>query len=665
MDIEGILARLVVRHQRGDIYDTLCPAHPDSNPSMTVSKGERGGVVVHCNVGCTFEQIAAAIGLTPKDFMGEPYVVAEYKYTDVNGNWLYSVQRWHPKDFRCVPGLPAPAKRVLYNMPAVGWCHSTDTTLYIVEGERDVDTLNALGIPSTCNVGGAGKWLPQYTEAVRGLNVVIIADNDDPGRAHAREIARQLKGNARLVTTMYSPYGKDVSDLIEAGYTVDALQLLPDAEGGSIYTASGVKTRKVQWAWDQRIPLGKLTSIDGDPGGGKSLMTLDWAARWSTGTPMPGETEATIGPVPVILVSAEDDIDDTIVPRLIRAGANLDLIKLIPHGITPKLPFDMGTDLAWLEEEIMTVGARVVILDPLMAFLPDKTDSHSDHSTRRALGPLKYMASTTGAATLLVRHLNKGGSGTKAMYRGGGSIAFIGAARAGFMVGRSEEDSRIRLVVGVKANLARDDMPALSYTVEAEGGVPYVVWGDAVAITAQEVADGGPKKPAGPTATDDEIASRRKGRSAAHNWLVHQLGVGPLPWEEVLELAKDVGFSPMTLRRARDDCPHMHLVHGAGGARDATWHLTESDGEAPVCSFAHVPRGLAVPVGAEQMTKREPDGDSEFPDGQSEEDRDAALAEMPKHCTICKTEVGARAFGKPYWVYRCRAHDPRTYGAQL
>jgi hypothetical protein len=539
-------------------YSARCPApaHVDVKPSLTVHAGRHGGVVAKCQRGCKIEDVVTGLGLTLADLMGAPYIEAEYEYRNETGKTVYTVERWaNPKTFRIRPGLPLPAQRVMYQVDAIQWCRENEFPIYLVEGEKDCETLRLKGIPATTVVGGAGKWQPQYTDALAGLDVIVVADNDEVGVASARSIVEQIRRYARSVALKYSPVGKDVSDLVEAGYTLDALRDLP-LEGGAVYVASQIQPKAVRWLWPGHIPYGKVTFIEGDPGDGKSLLTVDLAARLSAGREMPGGAGA-VEPVKVALVSGEDDPDDTIVPRLNAAGANLDNVLIVPHGPSPDLPFELARDWLWLRDYCMTHGVGVVVFDPVNAFLGEKTDTHNDSSTRRGLMPLKILASTTGAAVIGVRHLNKGNVGTKAIYRSGGSIAFVGMARAAFLVAPNPRDREVRVLACVKMSLARKP-PSLTYTIEGDGDAsPRLVWGEAIEATAQDVLDG-PEKES--DADPHEQVGRRVARLRERAFLYEILQDEPLAWGDIVALGKAEGFSARTLERARNEVLSVESV---------------------------------------------------------------------------------------------------------
>jgi len=248
-----------------------------------------------------------------------------------------------------------------------------------------------------------------------------------------------------------------------------------------------VKKENVQWLWVWRIPRGKLALLDGDPGVGKSVLSQDLAARVSAGQPMPLQDQPA-QPGHVVIVTAEDSTADTIRPRLETAGANLQRVSVMStikdkHG---ERGFRVPDDLPLLEKEIRRLGAVLVILDPLMAFLPANVNSWRDQDVRRALAPLAKMAERTGAAVLVIRHLNKK-PGITAIYRGGGSIGIAGAARSALLIAPDPHDPSVRVLTSVKSNLARTPHPLAFRIVKADNGSAKVVWVGKTHYTADEL----------------------------------------------------------------------------------------------------------------------------------------------------------------------------------
>jgi hypothetical protein len=246
----------------------------------------------------------------------------------------------------------------------------------------------------------------------------------------------------------------------------------------------GVEPEQVGWLYPKRIPLGKLTVVDGDPGLGKSATATDFGARVSVGRTWPDGAPCEVGGV--VICSAEDGLADTIRPRLEAAGADLSRVlalDTIPDGDAER-PISIPEDLDVVRRGIERVGARLVIFDPLMAFLSADVNGHRDQDVRRALAPLAKLAEDTGAAILIVRHLNKTEGGNP-LYRGGGSIGITGAARSALLVARDPEDDDRRVLATLKSNLSAP-APSLAFTLsEAANGAVRVEWKGSTPLDAR------------------------------------------------------------------------------------------------------------------------------------------------------------------------------------
>ncbi|MFD0773533.1 hypothetical protein ACFQZ2_06285 [Streptomonospora algeriensis] len=223
-----------------------CPAHEDRLPSLSISPARKyRGVVVNCHAGCSQDAVLDALGWTRIDLRDEPTqqqrsdsaVVAEYDYVDEQGHLLFVKERRVPKDFRCRKPdgrggwlwKNAVERRVLYRLPEVRTAVAEGRTVYVVEGEKDVHAVERAGGVATCNYDGAAKdgqrskWRPEYGEPLAGADVVVIADKDGPGYAHARATAASLADRAASCAVMEAKAGKDFSDHAAAGYGLDDL----------------------------------------------------------------------------------------------------------------------------------------------------------------------------------------------------------------------------------------------------------------------------------------------------------------------------------------------------------------------------------------------------------------------------------------------------------
>jgi hypothetical protein len=310
-----------------------------------------------------------------------------------------------------------------------------------------------------------------------------------------------------------------------------------------LVSLADVQPERVRWLWPQRIPLGKVTILDGDPGLGKSALTLDLAARVSRGWAMPdGSTSDLAEPANVVLLSAEDGLADTIRPRLDAAGADVTRVHALTYVVDaagPRLP--TLTDLTALREVVAQTAARLVVVDPFMAYVDGTTNTYRDQDVRRVLAPVAQLAAELDAAVVLIRHLTKGEATGSPLYRGGGSIGIIGAARAGLLVAPDPDDLRglRRILVPTKSNLSAP-APALAYALEiAPSGTVRIAWEGPTAHTAAGLLAGA--LPAQDRSELDE----------AKRLLREILAEGAYAAKEVRKEAKEAGVSDRTLDRAK------------------------------------------------------------------------------------------------------------------
>lgn len=226
----------------GSGWSAKCPAHKDSKASLSITEGADGKVLLFCHAGCDFSSIVKAHGLEegdlfpPKDREGRR-IVAEYPYTDEAGVELFQAVRFEPKDFRqrhrgrgCAWTWSLNgARRVLYRLPELQAGVKAGTTVYVVEGEKDVEAIRSLGLVATCNPMGAGKWRGEYAEVLRGAHVVVIADKDEPGRKHAATVEASLRDKASSVHVVEVAEGKDAAAWIALGASREDFERLAEA----------------------------------------------------------------------------------------------------------------------------------------------------------------------------------------------------------------------------------------------------------------------------------------------------------------------------------------------------------------------------------------------------------------------------------------------------
>jgi DNA-binding MarR family transcriptional regulator len=247
---------------------------------------------------------------------------------------------------------------------------------------------------------------------------------------------------------------------------------------------SEIKTQHITWLWENRIPQGKITILEGDPGMGKSLLALDIAAHVSTGRPMPGDSIGKIGSV--ILIAPEDGAADTSKPRVASAGGDLSRIHLLNTvesldvNDVKKLklyqkPFSLAQNLFELEQAIIQTKAILVVLDPLTAVLGHNIDSSRDQGIREIFTPLTLLAESMNCAFLVIRHLKKGTSDNP-LYRGAGSIGIIAAARTCLTIFYDPADEKKRVLAVTKSNLVESPKNLSYQVVPIESNAPHIQW---------------------------------------------------------------------------------------------------------------------------------------------------------------------------------------------
>jgi DNA primase len=221
---------------RGAGYTACCPAHQDNDPSLSITERD-GKPLVHCHAGCAQEAVInalKALGLWPeRENQSDADFEAIYNYTDEQGNLLYQVVRKAGKKF--LQRRPDGAggwiwrkhpQQVLYHLTEV----LEAPIVFVVEGERDVETLRSHGFPATTNAGGAkAPWLLGFTEALRGREVILIPDNDEPGRRRVLAIARALVGVAANIIVLELEGAKDITEWFENGHS--EVELISQLEG--------------------------------------------------------------------------------------------------------------------------------------------------------------------------------------------------------------------------------------------------------------------------------------------------------------------------------------------------------------------------------------------------------------------------------------------------
>jgi 5S rRNA maturation endonuclease (ribonuclease M5) len=406
-----------------------CPVHDDEVPSLNVSRGDSGRVLLHCHSGrCSQDDLVSTVlglGVSRRELSGsgefkprqvdrsglkkEPYPpdvandwpeVARYDYTDAKGRVLYSKVRLEPseqpegdkrvKTFR-VRGMEADTRRVLYRLPDVRRAVKEGQPVWVVEGEKDAEALRQLGEVATCNHDGAvrdpAKWPAAYTRHLRGADVHIVRDRDEAGHEHAANLVRLLAGAVHKVTVWDpatpQPHA-DVSDHLDAGYRLDQLvpvEIEPEAAAGTpgrftplnwadVFTAQADRT---DWLCGRLVARGQQASLIGDGKAGKSLLMHELIWRSINGRGYLGDEPRT--PMKVVYLDRENTKRD-LFSRLTGFGATTADIPLLTKQFEyHSFPAFSGTldgsatAAAELIELVENARADLVVLDTASRFI--------------------------------------------------------------------------------------------------------------------------------------------------------------------------------------------------------------------------------------------------------------------------------------------------------
>jgi hypothetical protein len=350
-------------------------------------------------------------------------------------------------------------------------------------------------------------------------------------------------------------YGqRTIRQALKTQHPADSITALPGRRSGSrpvLVNLADVVPELVEWLWPWRVAAGKTTLICGDPGLGKSWIALDIAARLSSGRVWP-DGSASGEPANVLLLSAEDGLSDTIRPRLDALGANVSRItavSIVQSASEPERGIQLS-DLEALEIAVKDASARVVIIDPITAYLGD-TDSHRDAAVRALLAPIALLAERLRFALVAVMHLGKS-TQRAAVYRPGGSIAFTAFARIVLAVAQLPDRDDRRVLVPVKNNLSSPP-PALAYTI-ADGALTW---------EPEPVLD------CDVEALLSGLPGKRSQRRETDTWLSALLTKGPVEVRQIRDEATAAGVAWRSVTRAKARLRVRSFRRGF--SRDGQW----------------------------------------------------------------------------------------------
>ncbi len=325
--------------------------------------------------------------------------------------------------------------------------------------------------------------------------------------------------------------------------------------------ASAVEIEHVEWLMPGRIAVGTQTVIAGMPGTGKSTLAAEIAALVTTGGQWPTGGNAPLGNV--LLLSAEDSAQNTIVPRLMAANANLNRIEIIQgtRAEGRRKTFNLAADVDLLEQAANRLtNVKLIVVDPLSAYFGG-VDARKNADVRSALEPLGEFAERMGISVLSITHLNKSGQGA-ALNRVIDSIAIVGAARAAYMIGKDPDDEARRIVASLKNNLAAEAVP-LAYRLgqclvgERQVVASHVLWdSEPVDVTIGDIL-----------AAADTNGGNRSARDEAVQFLRELLESGPIPADDVKAQSEVAGMSWATVKRAKNKAQVIATRRGEPGVR--------------------------------------------------------------------------------------------------
>jgi hypothetical protein len=447
---EQVLPKLDAVKKSGAGFMARCPAHEDRAASLSVAEGRDHPVVFHCHAGCQPEQISSAIGLDWADLCKpreeqnrDGKYVAVYDYRDEQGELLFQVCRTADKKF--FQRRPNPSgdghvwglgesRRVLYRLPKILAAIADNREVYIVEGEKDVHTLERHGLVATCNPGGAGKWRPEYCEVFRDAVVTIIGDKDKPGQAHARQVREALIGIAASVTTAEAAGdGKDATDHFNGGGTLDTLLRTGSTDTPPKKTAAielwaflGAADDPYDWVIEGLLERGDRVILTGFEGLGKSMLVRQIAICAAAGLhPFDTSYAKRYKPQKVLFIDCENSERQGRRKMRLVAEATVNLNSPAVEGKMHVLHQPSGIDLsrdddaAWLIEQVTAHQPDLLVVGPFYKL--HNEDLNKEPNARRVAAILDQARDVSNAVLLTEAHAGHGDAGKSRSVRPTGS----------------------------------------------------------------------------------------------------------------------------------------------------------------------------------------------------------------------------------------------------
>lgn len=489
------------------------------------------------------------------------------------------------------------AGTLLYRLPDV---LAATGTVWLVEGEKCADTLHKLGLTVT-TTGSASSFKGADLAPLAGRHVTVWPDNDKAGRKYADEMsarlialgctvewvdveALELDEKDDCVDWLAAHPGAtaaDVEALARVAPPLPAPELHDEAPRLLLVRGDSIQPEAVDWLWPGWLAAGKLHLIGGQPGTGKTTIAASLAAVVSRGSRWPDGCPAEAGDV--LFWSGEDDVKDTLAPRLRAAGADMARVHFI-EGVQhqgERYPFDPARDMDVLRDALRHLPrVRLMVIDPIVSAVAG--DSHKNAEVRRGLQPLVDLAGEMRCALLGVTHFSKGTSGRDPTERITGSLAFGALARVVMVTAKQEaqdDQPERRMLLRAKSNIGRDG-GGFAYCLQ-QGALPdlpevsasSVAWGEAIEGSAREVL-------AEAEGDHDDQGEQRD----AVAWLREELASGEIAVKEMKRRADEAGFAWRTVQRAMRRAGVESKRGGFG--KGAVWRLANSPISAAFAPFA-------------------------------------------------------------------------------
>lgn len=454
-----------------------CPAHDDKNPSLSLSL-KNNKILLKCHAGCSQEAILQSLppnSLTSSnekpqqkfklkqtdylydDFSGKPHLkVTRVDFSDGSKSFY---QKYLDKGKYKSGSNRLPIRPYLYEE----WVNKPQVIL--VEGEKCVEKLRSIGLNATCVPKGANGWKKNFNKYFRNKQIIIIPDNDEPGKKFAKAAGKDLCEVAAVKVLELDGIKEkeDIYDWLESGNTKDGLlchieknaipvtDWLEDLKNSSdifnCVNLGDVEPKDVTWLWEPYIPKCEITMVEGDPECGKSWLTMAIAAAVTRGQM---KLESTSFPFPkgsVLIFSCEDSLNKVQAKRFKMLGADTTKIISVPDPIALN-----EEGFTKLSNTLNKYKPILTVLNPAQAYMGD-IDMNSAGDVRPILSKLQNLCEKHGTTVIIVRHLKKGSD--KSAYKGMGSIDFFAASRSVLMMGRDPDNKNEGAVLHTKSNLGK------------------------------------------------------------------------------------------------------------------------------------------------------------------------------------------------------------------